>query len=40
LRAFTLGQRPDLEAGVHRLVASLWPPEMEFIHHDPVCARH
>jgi len=39
LRAFTLGQRPDLEASVHRLVASLWPPEMEFIYHDPVCAR-
>jgi hypothetical protein len=40
LRAFTLGERPDLEAAVHRLVASLWPREMEYIHHDPVCGRH
>jgi len=40
VRAFTLGDRPDLAAGVHRLVASLWPPEMEYIHHDPVCGRH
>ena len=40
LRTFTLGERPDLEKGVHRLIASLWPPEMEFIHHDPVCGRH
>ena len=39
VRAFTLGDRPDLAAGVHRLVASLWPPEMEYIHHDPVCGR-
>jgi GNAT superfamily N-acetyltransferase len=39
-RAFTLGERPDLEAAVHRLVASLWPPEMEYLHHDPVCRRH
>lgn len=40
LHAVTLGERPDLAAAVHRLVASLWPPEMEFIHHDPVCGRH
>jgi len=40
LRTFTLGERPDLEKGVHRLLASLWPPEMEYIHHDPVCGRH
>jgi hypothetical protein len=39
-RAFTLGERPDLAAGVHRLIESLWPPEMEYIHHDPVCGRH
>jgi hypothetical protein len=39
LRTFTLGERPDLEAAVHRLVESLWPRHMEFIHHDPVCGR-
>jgi len=39
VRAFTLGDRPDLADGVHRLVASVWPPEMEYIHHDPVCGR-
>jgi len=38
--AFTLGERPDLEKGVHRLIASLWPREMEYIHHDAVCERH
>jgi GNAT superfamily N-acetyltransferase len=38
--AFTLGDRPDLEKRVHRLMASLWPPEMEFIYHDAVCGRH
>src|SRR5262249_60877710 len=40
VRAFTLGERADLEKGVHRLVASIWPPEMEYINHDPVCGRH
>ncbi len=25
---------------MHRLVAALWPREMEYIHHDPVCGRH
>ena len=40
LRSFTLAERPDLAKGVHRLIASLWPPEMEYIHHDPVCGRH
>ena len=39
-RAVTLAERPDLAGEVRRLTASLWPPEMEFIHHDPVCGRH
>jgi hypothetical protein len=40
IRAVTLAERPDLAGAVRRLSASIWPPEMEFIHHDPVCGRH
>jgi GNAT superfamily N-acetyltransferase len=39
-RFVTLAERPDLAGDVSRLTASLWPPEMEFIQHDPVCGRH
>jgi hypothetical protein len=39
-RTFTLAERPDLEGAVRRLVGSIWPREMEYIHHDPVCRRH
>ena len=39
-RAFTLAERPDLEGEVRRLVGSIWPREMDSIHHDPVCRRH
>src|SRR4029450_2478377 len=39
-RTFTLAERPDLERAVHRLVGSIWPREMEYIHHDAVCGRH
>jgi len=37
LRTFTLAERPDLARAVRRLVGSIWPREMEYIHHDPVC---
>jgi GNAT superfamily N-acetyltransferase len=40
IRVVTLADRPDLAAAVRRLLASIWPPEMEFIHHDSVCGRH
>ena len=40
IRAVTLSERPDLVDAVRRLLDSIWPPEMEFIHHDPVCRRH
>ena len=40
LRTFTLAERPDLEGAVRRLLGSLWPREMEYIHHDAVCGRH
>jgi hypothetical protein len=40
VRTFTLAERPDLERAVRRLVGSIWPREMEYIHHDAVCGRH
>jgi len=40
IRVVTLAERPDLAGAVRSLLASIWPPEMEFIHHDPVCGRH
>ena len=40
LSTFTLAERPDLEGAVRCLLDSLWPPEMEYIHHDAVCGRH
>jgi hypothetical protein len=40
LSTFTLAERPDLEGAVRCLLGSLWPPEMEYIHHDAVCGRH
>lgn len=40
VHAVTLAERPDLAGAVRGLLGSLWPPEMEFIHHDPVCRRH
>ena len=40
IRAVTLAERPDLKSAVRRLTLSIWPREVEFIHHDAVCGRH
>ena len=40
LRLLTLGERPDLLPAVRRLTAAVWPPHMEYIHHDAVCDEH
>ena len=40
IRAVTLAERPDLKDAVRRLTLSIWPREVEFIHHDAVCGRH
>jgi GNAT superfamily N-acetyltransferase len=39
-RLVTLGERPDLLPALRRLTASVWPPSMEYVHHDAVCGRH
>ena len=33
-------ERPDLLPTLRKLVASVWPPTMEYIHHDAICGRH
>jgi hypothetical protein len=40
VRLVTLGERPDLLPGLRRIVKSVWPPTMEYVHHDAVCDRH
>ena len=39
-RLVTLAERPDLLPSVRRLTRAVWPPHMEYIHHDAVCDRH
>jgi hypothetical protein len=40
LRLVTLGERPDLLPALRRLTEAVWPPTMEYVHHDAVCGRH
>ena len=40
MRLVTLGERPDLLPALRRLTAAVWPPTMEYVHHDAVCLRH
>jgi GNAT superfamily N-acetyltransferase len=40
VRLVNLGERPDLLPGLRRIVKSVWPPTMEYVHHDAVCDRH
>jgi GNAT superfamily N-acetyltransferase len=40
LNLVTLAERPDLLPAVRRLTSAVWPPHMEYIHHDAVCDRH
>jgi GNAT superfamily N-acetyltransferase len=40
LRLVTLAERPELLPAVRRLTAAVWPPHMEYIHHDAVCSEH
>jgi len=40
LKLVTLAESPDLLPAVRRLTRAVWPPHMEYIHHDAVCDRH
>jgi GNAT superfamily N-acetyltransferase len=40
VRLVTLAERPDLLPALRRLTAAVWPPTMEYIHHDAVCVQH
>lgn len=40
IRFFTFGERPDIAGRYREEAEEIWPADMEFVHHDPVCEEH